>query len=160
DRDAARARAQIEGAAQHAAAASPLERHLDQSLAVGPRNQDTCVDAQRNAVELALTEQVRDRLAGAAPFEQLAKGAELGRREWSLRSQDQADAVEPQHTSEQQLDIEPRSVVAAALQVVGSPSQNAPNGPNLLADVAGRAFAVVLAGRHCAHATPTLCLTS
>src|SRR4051794_34931082 len=74
---AARAGAKIEGGAQHAARARALERDLDQTLAVGTWNEHARIDAQQDAVKLALTEQVRNRLACATSLEQLAKCCKL-----------------------------------------------------------------------------------
>src|SRR5262249_53980506 len=107
-----------------------------------------------HAEKLALTQQIRHRLAGAPALEQLAKPSQLERRERLLRGHDQADAIEAEHAPEQQLDIEPARVGTALFEGVGGPSQDATHRPNLAGSGARG-----LAGAVLAQATPALRFT-
>jgi hypothetical protein len=90
------------------------------------------IHVETQAVELALADDVCDRLAAPAPHEQLPEAVELVRGQRASRVDDHPHPIEPGGMAQQQLGVEAWTVVhAAARQILGGPAQDARDRPDL-----------------------------
>ena len=116
ERDRARAGADVE----HAGLLDAVEEReaaLDDDLGLGPRDQRPAVDVQRQPPEAPLAEHVGERLARAAPLDELAGTRPARLVERPSRSCRARRAETPEHVREQLLGVDlRRGATPAALQ--------------------------------------------
>jgi hypothetical protein len=129
DGDAAAAGAEVERPQRHGAIAGAGEGDVDESLRVGARDEDAAVDVEGAPVELALAEDVGDRLARAAAAHHLAHPGQLVGREGSLRVDDELDARRAERARQEHLRVEARALDAARAEVVHRPAEERLDGP-------------------------------
>ena len=86
----------------------PPDGVVDQLLRLMTRDESAGVDFKREPIELRRADDVLQRLAGGAAFDQRAQGVELGLREWTIQVQIEIEALQPERVRDEDVCIELR----------------------------------------------------
>ena len=84
----------------------PSDDVIDQLFRLMTRDESAIVDFKREPVELSCADDVLQRLAGGAAFDQRAQGVELGLREWAIQVQIEIETLQPERVRDQDICIE------------------------------------------------------
>src|SRR5690606_7262407 len=129
DPDTARAGAEVEDA-RGLVLADLLLAEVDQRLGLGTRDEDLGSDDEVAAVELLAPEDVGQRFSPGPPFDALAIGGELLRRERLVEVEEEAEAVHAEGVGEEEIGVGSRRVGPLLLQVGGGPEDRPANRPH------------------------------
>ena len=102
------------------------ERFEDERLGLGPRDEDRGRDLERQQVEVARADEVRDRPARDAALDQFAKACPLGLGRLFVVADEQIDLVALEDVGEQDLRLDARALDPLRREEVGGPGQQLP----------------------------------
>ena len=127
ERHSARSGADVEDA-RRVVTVEQREAALDEGLGLGARDERAPVDAEREAPEAPLAEDVLERLAGRPAPDERARAVELGDRQRPVEVHVQLDALEPERVREELLGFEARPPGAPCREMVGRPPEDLSDG--------------------------------
>ena len=106
-----------------------VEELDDHELRLGPGDQDGGRDLEGQGVELLPPDQVGDGRALGAAADQVAKPAARALRHLLLEVGVELDALPVEDVGQHDLRVEPGTLRAPSLEVIGRPGQEPPDGP-------------------------------